>query len=213
MVAISYDATLVLDLAAAGARFGSRTVLHPVSLRVQRATTCLVHGANGSGKTTLLRLCAGLLSPTGGERWASGPSLYLRPGSGARRRQTVEEALETARTLSGHGRARLGPALEAAMLSPLRKRRVETLSSGQRSRLVIGIALVAAPALVCLDEPSAHLDDEGLSIVRAGVRQLAAVGTAVLIATHDRDLLADRPDARLLVSDGAVTDIGCSGVR
>lgn len=194
----------VLELSAVSRRYGSVTGLRPVTLRVEPGTTCLVHGANGSGKTTLLRVCAGLLTPTTGARSSVGRCLYLRPGSGTRRRQTVHEVLVTVGALSRQPSTRIEDAMEAVGLAPLSTRRVETLSSGQHGRLLVGIALATMPALACLDEPTAQLDEDGVETVRRGVLRLVAAGTAVLIATHDRTLLAQDPDARLLVEDGAV---------
>lgn len=206
MVSASVTKPPVLELSAASCRFDALTALRPVSLRVDQGTTCLLHGANGSGKTTLLRVCAGLLAPSSGERRATGRCLYLRPGSGTRRRQTVREVLATVAVLSGRGKRPVAECLEAAGLVTLAGRRVETLSSGQRGRLLVGMALAARPAVACLDEPTAHLDTDGSALVRAGMRRLAAAGTAVLVATHDHDLLGDDPDARLVLHDGTVTE-------
>lgn len=193
-----------MELVAAGCTFDSGAGLAPVTLAVGPSTTCLVHGANGSGKTTLLRLCAGLLAPTRGSRSSSGVCLYLRPGSGGRRRQSVREALTTARTLGDGSGVAVGEALELVRLSSLANRRLETLSSGQRSRVVLGIALCVEPALVCLDEPEAHLDSEGVAVLREGIEALRGRGTAVMVATQDRSLLGSAPDASLHVDGGVV---------
>lgn len=194
----------VVQLVAAGCTFDSGAGLAAVTLSVGPATTCLVHGANGSGKTTLLRLCAGLLSPTRGSRSSSGICLYLRPGSGGRRRQSVREALSTARALADGTGLPVEDALDVVQLSSLATRRLETLSSGQRSRAVLGVALCVQPALVCLDEPEAHLDEKGVAVLRDGVEALRARGAAVMIATQDESLLGSAPDARLHVAGGVV---------
>jgi tungstate transport system ATP-binding protein len=178
--------------------------MRPVDLRLDPATLALVHGPNGSGKTTLLRVCAGLLHPTTGGRRASGTCLYLRPGSGARRRQTVHDVLGTVVRLSGRTTARAEDAMAAAGLSDLGRRRVETLSSGQRGRLLVGIALAVTPTVACLDEPTAHMDEQGTAMVRDCLERLVSAGTAVVVATHDRDGVCREPDARLTMDCGAV---------
>jgi ABC-type multidrug transport system ATPase subunit len=193
----------VLELACAGRSFGSRTALHPVSLRVNRGTVCLVHGANGSGKTTLLRVAAGLLVPTCGTRRARDRAIYLRPGSGARDRQRVGEAVDVAARLAG-GASDVAPAIARAGLDGLVDRRVAALSAGQRGRLLAALALATRPGIACLDEPTAHLDDEGAAMIWTVVRDLAARGCAVVVAAPVRPHLDPPPDARLLVAEGTV---------
>jgi ABC-type multidrug transport system ATPase subunit len=207
MSSASAVAPPVVELASASRRYGTLTALRPVTLRLDPATMCLVHGANGSGKTTLLRVCAGLLTLTTGTRHASGRCVYLRSGSGTRRRQTVHDVLFTAGALAGRTSAWVREAIDVAELTSLADRRVESLSSGQRGRLLVGLALATLPAVACLDEPTAHLDEEGVAVVRAALSRLVAAGTAVLVATHDRDLLGQTPDARLLVEDGSVRSV------
>lgn len=193
----------VLELAGAARRFGSRTALHPVSLRLGAGTVCLVHGANGSGKTTLLRVIAGLLVPTCGTRHVRGDAVYLRPGGGARARQRVREAVRVAARLAGDG-TRVERALDRSGLGGLADQRVGTLSAGQRARLVAALALVVRPAVACLDEPVAHLDEAGAEVVRGVVRELAADGCAVVVASPERLRFDAGPDARLVVADGVV---------
>lgn len=193
----------MLELACAARSFGSRAALHPVSLRVHRGTVCLVHGANGSGKTTLLRVAAGLLVPTSGTRRAWDRAIYLRPGSGARDRQRVGEAVAVAARLAGTADG-VGPALARAGLDGLADRRVGELSAGRRGRLLAALALVTRPGIACLDEPGAHLDDEGATMIWSIVRELAAAGCAVLVATPAHVRLDPPPDARLLVAEGTV---------
>lgn len=193
----------MLELAGAGRRFRAGTGLHPVDLRLHAGAVCLVHGANGSGKTTLLRVAAGLLTPTSGSRIARAAAIYLRPGSGARGRQRVGEAVTAAARLSGHADG-VAPALAHAGLDRLGEQRVGTLSAGQRARLLGALALVARPGIACLDEPTAHLDAAGAGAVRTIVRELADGGCAVLVATPRPADLDPEPDARLVVADGVV---------
>jgi ABC-type multidrug transport system ATPase subunit len=198
----------VLELVGTGRRFGSRTVLHPVSLRMDRGTVCLVNGGNGSGKTTLLRMAAGILTPSWGTRRARDRAVYLRPGSGARVRQRVGEAVRLAALLAeGHDSA-VEDAIGRAGLDRLVDQRVGTLSAGQRGRLLCALALVTRPGVACLDEPTAHLDAAGTEVVRNVVRELADGGCSVLLATQDRVPFDPEPDARLVVTDGVVRTAG-----
>jgi ABC-type multidrug transport system ATPase subunit len=182
--------------------------LAPVTLRVDAGAVCRVVGANGSGKTTLLRLAAGLLTPSTGRRSAEGLALYLRPGDGVRDAQTVRQAISFAAHATGDGR-RAVPALEAAGLLPVASRLAGGLSTGQRARVSLAIALACAPSVVCLDEPTVHLDDEGRAAVTEVAHRLAAVGAAVLMATHDHGLLSQIVGRCVRLRDGAVEVCPC----
>lgn len=186
--------------------FGGRRVLGPVDLELEPGAVCLVEGANGAGKTTLLRVSAGLLAPTFGTVETAQPALYLAAGRGARPEEPVGRALGWVADL----RPRVGmPAQAALELTGLVDRigvRVGALSSGLQARLSLALALVAGPALACLDEPTAHLDAAGTEQAAAAIEALAGAGCAVLVAAPEpRDLLA-LADARVRL-DGGVAEV------
>lgn len=191
-------ARLALD--GAGRAYGSVLALAPVTLRLAPGSVCVVTGENGSGKTTLLRVAAGLAAPTWGTRAAASPALYLGPGDGARSSQTARQAVAFAAALRGG--EDYAAVLDQVGLGQLAERRVRTLSAGQRARLTLGVALACRPALACLDEPTAHLDAAGVELAAATVRRLAETGTAVLVATHDREFLAAEADGRVHLEQG-----------
>jgi ABC-type multidrug transport system ATPase subunit len=179
--------------------YGSVVALAPLTLALEQGAVCVVRGPNGAGKTTLLRLAAGLLRPSGGERVARAPALYLAAGDGGRAVQRVDRAVAFAARLAG-GDA--GGVLEACGLEAFRDCPVATLSDGERTRLTLAVALAARPALLCLDEPTAHLDDAGVEIARAAVRRLVVSGTAVLLATHEPAAFAGVADATVSLRAG-----------
>jgi energy-coupling factor transport system ATP-binding protein len=78
------------------------------------------------------------------------------------------------------------------------------LSEGQRLALVLAIQLVAAPAVVLLDEPTRGLDYPGKAQLRAVVRGLAAEGRAVVLATHDVEFAAAAADRVVVMAEGEV---------
>jgi ABC-type multidrug transport system ATPase subunit len=182
-------------------RHGGRSVWAPVDLRLSPGAVCIVTGANGAGKTTLLRLAAGLLRPTTGTRRCSGQALYLHGGSGLRSAQTVDEAVAgTARLV---GREQDAPFAVARLgLDPLAHRRLGTLSAGERVRASLATALAASPALLCLDEPSAALDEDGLRLLLGVLDDLRAGGCATLIASHQPAGLLPFADAHLELTNG-----------
>lgn len=202
--ALSAAAPDVLVLEGVSRTYGATRGLASTSLRLGPGSVCTVSGANGSGKTTLLRLAAGLVAPTTGRRRVVGTAVYLAPGDGARDGQTVLQAVAFAAAVSGRP-AEVDRCLEVAGLTAVADRRARTLSSGLRARLTLAVCLACAPGLACLDEPTAHLDADGVGQVDEIVALLAEGGAAVLVATHDPALLAARADARLHVEAGRLT--------
>lgn len=200
-----------LRLDRVGKGYGARPVLREVSLAVDAGAVCLVVGANGAGKSTLLRLAAGLSRPDAGSVDACGTALYLRGTAGARAAQTVRQALYWARRLSrprGNGAGfTVDEALASVSLGSSHHQRVATLSSGQRARLALAVALVCEPAVLCLDEPTGNLDAQGGDQARDVVAALALTGTAVLLATHQPDVFRRVADATVEVRDASVTTV------
>ena len=200
-------ATTVLQLQAVSRSYNGVRVLDPVSFGVEAGTRTVVTGRNGSGKSTLLRIAAGLLSPSTGSRECSGKAVYLASGSGARVRERASQAVSSAAALSGRrlGAAQVAASLEAVGLpGPTGRQPVGSLSSGQRARVTLAIALAVDVDVVCLDEPSAHLDDAGTQTVAAVLDELARLGRTVVLATHDRVLARVRADAHIALEHGAV---------
>ncbi|MGY1986074.1 ATP-binding cassette domain-containing protein [Blastococcus sp. SYSU DS0669] len=192
-------------------RYGGRTALAPLTLRLAAGAVCVVAGGNGAGKTTLLRIAAGLVEPTSGTRSVTGRALYLRPGAAARRRQRALEAVAFAGALAG----RADPATSAAgaltacgLPEEVWHHETGRLSAGQRARVTLAVARVAAPAVVCLDEPMEHLDADGREAVRRTVGALAVEGSAVLVAGADVAAHLGPVDARLVLVGGAATVLG-----
>lgn len=189
--------------------YGSQVVVHPLDLDLAGGSLLVVRGANGSGKSTLLRIICGLLRPTTGERTADGTALLLASGDGARRRDRVEDALRTVAAISaGEVRGGVASVLAGVGLPPtLARRRVAELSSGQRDRLTLAVAEVAGADLVCLDEPSAHMDSGGSETVAQSVRRLRARGCSVVVATHDPGLDSLPADTVLTLDAGRVVRV------
>jgi iron complex transport system ATP-binding protein len=173
---------------------------------------CLV-GPNGSGKTSLLHALAGIGAPAGNVTIAGADARSTPPEAKRRLLSYLPASREAAWPLSARDLVQLGlpaasgvqeaeAALEALALLPFAERRVDRLSTGERSRVLVARALAPKPRLLLLDEPVANLDplwqlklmDLLAGLVRTG-------GQAVLIALHDLDLAARYAD-RLIVMDG-----------
>jgi ABC-2 type transport system ATP-binding protein len=180
----------------AGAR-----ALGPLDLTVKPGELVLLVGHNGAGKSTLLRLAAGLLDRTAGEVEVCGE----RPGSMAARRLVsfvpdtpvlyedlgVGELVELiARVHDPEGGAeRARRALERLELAGRADQLPGQLSRGLRQRLALALGLARPASLLLLDEPFGPLDTPSAEIVAALLREAAAAGTAVVVASHQTELL------------------------
>jgi ABC-type multidrug transport system ATPase subunit len=182
--------------------FASQRVLGPIDFTCDQGVLVVVTGPNGAGKTTLLRIAAGLLAPSSGTRMCSGTAVYLQPGAGARLALTVAQTLDYTAALTQCPPSMVRSASEAAGLTSLAGQRVGALSSGQRARLSAALAAVANPTVACLDEPTAHLDAEGVEGVLAVIQLLMLGGATVCVASHHPTHFADLADATLRLTNG-----------
>jgi ABC-2 type transport system ATP-binding protein len=165
-----------------GKRLGGRRVLDRISFELSGGTLAVV-GANGSGKTTLLRIVAGVLPSDEGMVFLDGAFGYVPETADPPAHLTVAEllalvaALRRAPPLTVDLQWRLG-------LDAIAGQRIGSLSLGHRRRACLGAALVGAPWLLVLDEPTNGLDPPGVELLGALLREHAS-GGAVLLATHD----------------------------
>ena len=216
-------------------------MLHGVSLDVARGAVVGVLGPNGSGKTTLLRVLTGALAPSAGRVLLDGVPLASVPRRALARRiavvpQEVHPAFDyTVLELALTGRyPHLGAfafdsaedvlaarrALAATGTSDLESRPFETLSGGEKQRVVIASALAqfanaehgdagSPTRLLVLDEPTSALDlryqvDVGLLLRRLN----EASGLTLIVSTHDLQFAAQVCDDVVLLKDGRVLATG-----
>ena len=179
-------------------------VLKNLSLTVDMDDRIALLGANGNGKSTFAKLIANRLAPISGEMRRSGK---LRVGYFA---QHQEAELAPDDTPVAHMALALPNALPPQVRAQLARfgldaDRAETpsknLSGGERARLLLALATREAPHLLILDEPTNHLDIDARDAL---VRALGEYEGAVLLITHDPDLVELVADRLWLVGDGTV---------
>jgi iron complex transport system ATP-binding protein len=193
--------------------------LSDVALEIGEGELVCLVGPNGSGKTSLLHALAGIGAPAGDVAIAGVDPRRLGPAQ----RPAFLTYLPAARDLPWPLLARdliaLGggdadfPALE---LAPLLGRRIDTLSTGERSRVLIARALAPRPKLLLLDEPTANLDPlwqiRLMELVRAELKGgRAEGGRAALVAIHDLDAAALYADRILVMDRGRIAAEGLEG--
>jgi heme exporter protein A len=197
---VSEDFDLV-ELVSVSRHFGRRRAVSDVSLVVRRGEILGLLGPNGAGKSTVLGMLATLVAPSAGSiRYGGVPLAEAGPGIRGRigvlahelhlyPELTAYQNLEFFARLYGLDPRRAVPAaLEAAGLSDRSGDQVSAFSRGMRQRLALERALLHSPRLVLLDEPFTGLDDRAVGVVTTRLRQLAAGGAIVILATHDLDL-------------------------
>ena len=229
---MSRAAALAIEDVVAG--YGGVEVLHGVSISAAAATITTVLGANGAGTSTLLRTIDGFVRPRSGRILLDGVDLARRrpeevaragvahvpEGQGVITELTVEENLRLGGLLrpAGQRAAALDDAYQRfGVLAERRRRAAATLSGGERQILVIARALMSAPRVLLLDEPSLGLaprivaqvmelvrklrDDTGLTVVlvEQNARSALAIADRGIVLNLGRVVAED--DARSLAAD------------
>jgi len=224
------DPSVVAELIGASKAFGTgeRQViaLQPTDLTITRGEMLLIVGPSGSGKTTLLSLLGCVLYPTEGCVCIQGVNTHdLNERELARLRRTVigfvfqnfnliaplsaedniRIPLLLAKRPKAEVRERARKALDLVGLTARRRSLPKQLSGGEQQRAAIARALVAEPALVLCDEPTASLDAGSLDVIMGELRRLADRGKAVAVVTHD-PRLEKYADKILFLQNGTVAD-------
>lgn len=186
-------------------RYGRRTALSDVSVRVEPGMVTCVVGGDGAGKTTLLRALVGSAPITHGVvlRPAVAQIGYLSAGTGVYPDLTVRENLEFA-ARAYHVRDRHPERLLARTgLSGVDDRLGAELSGGMRQKLGVVLALLHRPQLLVLDEPTTGVDPASRAEIARLIAGAAADGAAVVFTTSYLDE-AERA-GEVLVLDGGTT--------
>jgi ABC-2 type transport system ATP-binding protein len=210
-------------------RYGARTVVDGISLRIAAGETYGLLGPNGAGKTTTISLVCGLLAPDGGTVAVAGrpigpdepagkafvglvpQDVALYPDLSAR------ENLRFFGRLQGLRRAELAArsaeVLDVVGLAERADERVETYSGGMKRRANIAVGLLHQPRLLVLDEPTVGVDPQSRHAILASVEALAGAGLSVLYTTHymeEAERLCDRIgiiDEGRLVAEGTRAEL------
>ncbi|MFG1891251.1 ABC-F family ATP-binding cassette domain-containing protein [Micromonospora sp. NPDC049051] len=171
----------------------------PVDLTLDGGDRLLVTGANGAGKSTLLAVLAGSLPPDEGHVWtatAARVALISQETAEQDPERTAREVhARHAGRLVARGVLRDGDVVALGSLGLLDSEAMRTpigrMSQGQRRRVDLALALAGRPSLILLDEPTNHLSSALVDELTGAIRDTSA---AVVVATHDRQLLRDLVD-------------------
>ncbi|MBU3693425.1 MAG: ATP-binding cassette domain-containing protein [Rhodocyclaceae bacterium] len=222
----------MISLRRVGKRYADGSeALREVDLQIAGGEMVVLLGPSGAGKSTLLRLMGGIERASSGtvEIFGQNPA-QLDAGRLALVRQqiglifedfkllhdrnalqNVLVPLEIAGYRGAEARKRARAALEKVGLGDRESARPDNLSGGEQQRLCIARAVVSRPALILADEPSGNLDAAQAAAIADMLKAFNAIGTTVVVATHDplfRDRLAGRA---VKVEAGRAYTVGSGG--
>ena len=206
--------------------YGRLSVLDNVDLQVKGGHFCMITGPSGTGKSTLLNVLSGLDSPDSGRLSLMGQyvaGLTHRQLATLRRKnigfifqsynlissknciENVALPLKYNRVKFFHRRNMAMASLDKMGLADKYYHYPYQLSGGQQQRVAVARALVTQPDILFCDEPTGNLDSESAEMVMDGIKQLCRQGAAVVMITHDKNLLKEA-DRVFVLHNGRLTE-------
>lgn len=176
-------------------RYGNVTVLDGISFDVKKGEVFGLLGPNGAGKTTTLECLEGIRQWEGGtltvdgcnpqsERWKLDKILGVQLQS-----SSLPEGIYPRESMdlicAWHSQSPRYDLLSRFGIDPESRKQYREMSTGQKRRLHLALALASDPTVVILDEPTAGLDVQGRAHLHEAIRELKATGVTILLATHD----------------------------
>lgn len=209
-------------------RLGSRTVLDTVNVTFTPGRVTVVLGPNGAGKSTLLACLAGLRDADAGQILLDGIALSTLPRRDRAQRigflpqsPDVHWNVDVATLVSlgrfphrgrwgetPHDAAAVANAMAATDVASLAGRSVESLSGGERGRVLLARVLAGEPQWLLADEPLASLDPAHQIDVLDRLRDVAAAGAGVIVVLHDLNQAARVADDIVMLRDGRIVASG-----
>jgi ABC-2 type transport system ATP-binding protein len=199
--------------------FGEVVAVDRVSFTLEAGKVTALLGGNGAGKTTTIAMLLGLVTPTSGEVRVLGADMVRNRESVLHRinfespyvvmplRLTVRQNLEVFARLYGvrDVKGRLAEVAADLQIGDLMEQPVGELSAGQKTRIALAKALLNAPELLLLDEPTASLDPDTADWVRGRLTAfMAARGATLLLASHNMTEVERMADRAIMLDKGRV---------
>ena len=203
--------------------FDSKIAVDGISFEVKAGTITALLGGNGAGKTTTISMLLGLLLPTSGRIQVLGEDMitsrhrvlsrinFGSPYVDLPKRLTVRENLRVFAGLYGLRQAdhRIKELASALALEEFINQPTGQLSSGQLTRVALAKALINAPTLLLLDEPTASLDPDTGDWVRSYLEEYARkTGATILLASHNMNEVDRLCSNVLMMKQGKIVDYG-----
>jgi ABC-2 type transport system ATP-binding protein len=200
-------------------KYDSFQVLSPASFKLNAGEIAILSGPNGSGKTTLLSCLAGLTRPTTGTVTVGGFDLYQDEVEVRKQMAYVPDVPRFYLELTAWEHLRFIAAAHSN-LSGFEPRAKDLLgklglwdarnlfphhySRGMRLKLGLALAFIRRFEVLLLDEPTSALDQESVDMMKEELRNYRAQGAAILLTTHDPQLIEQLPDRKMAIRSGVV---------
>lgn len=223
---MKHEAIPAVELRGVRKTYGGIVAVDGLDLNLRAGECVGLVGHNGAGKSTLIKMMLGLLAPTSGTIKILGEAPNSAAAATVRRDMgylpenlALYPALTGAETLNFYARLKRGATkgnaelLERVGLKQAANRRVQTYSKGMRQRLGLAQALLGAPRVLFLDEPTTGLDPASRLDFYAVLRQLRRDGAMVLLSSHALAELEGQVDRVVVmtsgrkVADGAIFEL------
>lgn len=207
-------------------KYGNRTVVKGVSLKVNRGEIVGLLGPNGAGKTTTFYMVVGFIKPNGGDVFLEEKNItslpmyrrarrgigYLPQEPSVFRKLSVEDnikaVLEMMPISKEEQKVRLESLIDEFGLEKVRKSNGDTLSGGERRRTEIARALASNPKFILLDEPFAGIDPIAVEDIQNIVFKLKSRNIGILITDHNVQETLSITDRAYLMYDGEILMAG-----
>lgn len=198
------------------------TVLDSVSMEMKSGEIVGLRGENGSGKTMLMRMIAGLIFPTQGSVQIDGRVLgrelafpqemgILLENPTFLENYTGYQNLRMLASIQNRiGEEEIKKAIRRVGLEWDDRKKYRKYSLGMKQRLGIAAAVMEAPQLIILDEPSNALDDQGCEMLRQIIREEKARNALILVSSHDGSLLEEIADTIYIMKNGHLQITGAN---
>ena len=197
-------------------------VLQDINLSITKEEFVALVGPSGCGKSTLLNITAGLLEPTSGNVKFTDVAAGYEPRMSIVFQETglfpwrnvhdnIAFGLETAGMKADEKEARIKHYIELVGLKGFEKSFPHQLSGGMRQRVMIAMALACNPKIIIADEPTGNLDPARSLEIMMLLEQINALGTTVLVVTHERELVNRFTKRVVAINEGRIISDGMDG--
>ena len=187
-------------------KYGNKTVLQGISFSAMEGEIFALLGANGAGKTTTLECIEGIRSYNEGTITVNGKiGVQLQSSSLPAGVTALEEYKLFGKWNKAKGDMTL---LDNFGVTEFKNNQYKSLSTGQKRRLHLAIALIHNPDIIILDEPTAGLDVEGRVSLHDKIRKLKAMGKTIIMASHDMAEVESLCDRIAILKEGKLAFLG-----
>ena len=186
--------------------YGSNTVLSGLDFEIEKGETFALLGVNGAGKTTALECIEGLRKYDSGTITVNGKKGIQLQSSSLPAHIKPMEAL---RLFAKWNRAKTDfTMLNTLGIKETTKKQYSQLSTGQKRRLHLALALIGDPDIIFLDEPTAGLDTLGRISLHEEIRKLKSQGKTIVLASHDMAEVENLCDRIVILNNGNIAFCG-----